>query len=262
MSVFATLLNPRAFAPSLDGQISLVRQLGGPFLSESVEELLTAREQGLPTGLILRDQPGETLATRIAQGLQESDAEIVAVLTQGLSTMFDESTMAGSELATALAVADGRHRMVITIGSRLAAQPTSAWRSLPMESLLFDPIADPDGWRAAATLPGECGLVLALISDQTSPPVAREALLWGLRYAATLGGRDGIRVGFTERPSRQWIDGGQLGSTEESEFDVAQLHDLLRLTSADRETLERELDPRSISPATRHKRGREDRGRS
>ena len=61
-----------------------------------------------------------------------------------------------------------------------------------------------------------------------------------------------MRVGFTERPTRM------LGASERSVVSAAAgatlnaLADLLRLTAADAETLKRELDPRSISPAASH----------
>jgi hypothetical protein len=259
--VFATLLNPRAFAPSLEEQIALVSQLGGPFLSERVADLRAARAHGLSTGLILREGPGTSLAAQVIKALEESEAEIVAICTHALNVEIDQDGAPVAELRSALASAEGRHRMVITLGSTLAAQSASAWRSLPMESLLFDPIADPDGWRAAATLPGECGLVLALIAGNDVPPVAREALLWGLRYAASLGGRGGHRVGFTERPARGWMEGVQQNLPEESALTFKAMGDLLRLTLSDRETLERELDPRSISPAAQRLRGQDGRER-
>ena len=249
--MFATLLNPRSFASSLDEQIHLVRQLGGPFLSASVVDLAAARSAGLQTGLLLRDQSDASLAEQVARGVQESDAEIVAIHTRALDTPMDERASNVASLVRALRAAEGRHRMIITLGGSLAAQGASAWRSLPMESLLFDPIEDPDGWRAAATLPGECGVVLALIGGSGVAPVAREVLLWGLRYAASLGGRGGVRVGFTERPGRGWGDDAYASPAAGHAATYAALRALLDLTAADRETLERELDPRSISPVAR-----------
>ncbi|MFZ9385521.1 MAG: hypothetical protein ACO25O_01740, partial [Candidatus Limnocylindrus sp.] len=125
----------------------------------------------------------------------------------------------------------------------------SEWDQLPAESLLIDPIADPDAWRAAATLPGDRGLILALVGSGGDPIEAREVLLWGLKYAASLGGRGGVRVGFTERPSQ--VTAAREGSVNRAHVakTLDALADLLRLTSADAETLKRELDPRSISPA-------------
>ena len=141
--------------------------------------------------------------------------------------------------------------MVIAVDAPIAERSVAEWQSLPMESLLFDPIADPDGWRAAATLPGTCGLALALVGGAGHAAVAREALLWGLRYAASLGGRGGLRVGFTERP----LAGAGFQPRRRDEADaaavVAAASELLRLAGSDRETLERELDPRSFSPAAR-----------
>ena len=142
---------------------------------------------------------------------------------------------------------------------RSAPLSAAEWGQLPAESLMFDPIGDPDGWRAAATLPGDRGLVLGLVpapgsADAVEP---REVLLWALRYAASLGGRGGARVGFTERPRRHSLPGvAEAIDRTASERSAASLEDLLRLTGASEATLRDELDPRSFSPAAQRLRQR------
>jgi hypothetical protein len=77
--------------------------------------------------------------------------------------------------------------MLICVDAPLAPISGAEWGALPAESLLIDPIADPDAWRAAANLPGDRGLILALVGSAGDPIEAREVLLWGLQYAASLG---------------------------------------------------------------------------
>ena len=142
--------------------------------------------------------------------------------------------------------------MLICVDAPLAPISGTEWGALPAESLLIDPIADPDAWRAAATLPGDRGLILALVGSAGDPIEAREVLLWGLQYAASLGGRGGARVGFTERPAQVRGGGERAVHPDLAAATHRALVDLLRLTAADAETLKRDLDPRSISPAATH----------
>jgi hypothetical protein len=142
--------------------------------------------------------------------------------------------------------------MLICVDAPLAPISGTEWGALPAESLLIDPIADPDAWRAAANLPGDRGLILALVGSAGDPIEAREVLLWGLQYAASLGGRGGARVGFTERPAKVRGGGERAVHPDLAAATHRALADLLRLTAADAETLKRDLDPRSISPAATH----------
>jgi hypothetical protein len=142
--------------------------------------------------------------------------------------------------------------MLICVDAPLAPISGAEWGALPAESLLIDPIADPDAWRAAANLPGDRGLILALVGSAGDPIEAREVLLWGLQYAASLGGRGGVRVGFTERPATAKGGGERAVHPDLAAATHRALLDLLRLTAADAETLKRDLDPRSISPAATH----------
>lgn len=245
--MFATLLSPTDASPTLEGRIAAVAALGGPFLTTSPEELAAARAAGLQGAFVIEDSGSPEINASVMNALQ-TEAEIIAIRTRALELSEADRGSQIARLGAALGFAKGRHRMLICVDAPLAPISGVEWEALPAESLLIDPIADPDAWRAAANLPGDRGLILALVGSAGDPIEAREVLLWGLQYAASLGGRGGLRVGFTERPARVKGGGGAVPPNFATTTQRALL-DLLRLTAADSETLKRELDPRSISPA-------------
>ena len=249
--MFATLLEPAAFAGTFEDRFALVQRLGGPYFTSDPEELRQARAVGAQAAYLVVDHEGRDLvaAVRDAVAMQP---EIVAIRTDRLSVAQLHNAKEFEELAVALAAADGLHRMIIAVDSPIAPLSAAEWGRLPAESLVIDPIGDPDAWRAAATLPGDRGLVLGLVPSPGTVVAAepREVLLWGLRYAASLGGRGGARVGFTERPRPLSLQREEtVIDAVASERSVALLAELLRLTGANEATLRDELDPRSFSPA-------------
>ena len=249
--MFATLLSPADVSDTPEGRIAAVAALGGPYLTDRVDELAAARAAGLQGALLIQDSGSSDLLAAVAAALQ-TEAEIIAIRTSALRATESDRALQIKRLAAALTAGEGRHRMLICVDAPLAPISGAEWDQLPAESLLIDPIADPDAWRAAATLPGDRGLILALVGSGGDPIEAREVLLWGLQYAASLGGRGGLRVGVTERPTQ--VKAAREGSMSGAHAAtmLAALADLLRLTSADAETLRRDLDPRSISPAASH----------
>jgi hypothetical protein len=249
--VFATLLSPADFSPTQEGRIASVAALGGPFFTTSLEELAAARAAGLQGALVIEDSGSPEILAAVTAALQ-TEAEIIAIRTTALSLSEADRAPQIARLAAALAVGEGRHRMLICVDAPLGPISGTEWGALPAESLLIDPIADPDAWRAAANLPGDRGLILALVGSAGDPIEAREVLLWGLQYAASLGGRGGVRVGFTERPATAKGGGERAVHPDLAAATHRALLDLLRLTAADAETLKRDLDPRSISPAATH----------
>lgn len=249
--MFATLLSPADFSPTQEGRIASVAALGGPFFTTSLEELAAARAAGLQGALVIEDSGSPEILAAVTAALQ-TEAEIIAIRTTALSLSEADRAPQIARLAAALAVGEGRHRMLICVDAPLGPISGTEWGALPAESLLIDPIADPDAWRAAANLPGDRGLILALIGSAGDPIEAREVLLWGLQYAASLGGRGGARVGFTERPAKVRGGGERAVHPDLAAATHRALADLLRLTAADAETLKRDLDPRSISPAATH----------
>ena len=93
-------------------------------------------------------------------------------------------------LAERLTALTGVHRALLPVGGDLVGMSHEEWLQIPAESLVINPIRDPESWRAAATWPGDRGLILALVpapGDEAAEPV--EILLWAVRYAASLGGR-------------------------------------------------------------------------
>jgi len=258
--VFATLLEPAAFAATFDERLALVQRLGGPYFTSDPEELHQARAAGLQAAYLVVDQNGRDLVAAV-RGALAIQPEIVAIRTDRLSVAQRHNKEEFEELAAALAAAEGVHRMIVAVDSPIAPLSAAEWGRLPAESLAIDPIGDPDAWRAAATLPGDRGLVLGLVPSPGTAVAAepREVLLWGLRYAASLGGRGGARVGFTERPRPLSLQREEtVIDAVASERSVALLAELLRLTGANEATLRDELDPRSFSPASHRREKRRD----
>jgi len=151
-------------------------------------------------------------------------------------------------LTARLVALAGRHRALLPVGGNLVGLSREEWLLLPAESLVINPIRDPESWRAAATWPGDRGLILALVpapGDEEPEPV--EVLLWAVRYAASLGGRGLDRVGVS----------GMLPTAKaspvhsEAERRIALLERLVQLSSANEETLRAELDSRAFQPIER-----------
>jgi hypothetical protein len=156
-----------------------------------------------------------------------------------------------AHLAERLTALAGVHRALLPVGGNLVGMSHEEWLQIPAESLVINPIRDPESWRAAATWPGDRGLILALIpapGDEPAEPV--EILLWAVRYAASLGGRGLDRVGVA----------GMLpiakGAPDplEAEKRIALLERLVELSAANEETLRAELDPRAFQPIKRPQR--------
>ena len=154
-------------------------------------------------------------------------------------------------LAERMAALAGVHRALLPVGGNLVGMARDEWLQIPAESLVINPIRDPESWRAAATWPGDRGLILALVpapGDEEPEPV--EILLWAVRYAASLGGRGLDRVGVAgmlPTPNAR-LD------AEEAARRIALLERLVQLSSANEETLRAELDPRAFQPIERPRR--------
>ena len=158
---------------------------------------------------------------------------------------------ARGHLAERLIALEGVHRALLPVGGNLVGMSYEEWLQIPAESLVINPIRDPESWRAAATWPGDRGLILALVpapGDEAAEPV--EILLWAVRYAASLGGRGLDRVGVA----------GMLPITKgapdpaEAEKRIALLERLVELSAANEETLRAELDSRAFQPIKRPQR--------
>ena len=178
----------------------------------------------------------------------ESNAAIHFVECPELTTAEPTSR---DHLAERMAALAGVHRALLPVGGNLVGMTRDEWLQIPAESLVINPIRDPESWRAAATWPGDRGLILALVpapGDEDPEPV--EILLWAVRYAASLGGRGLDRVAVA----------GMLPITKtapdpaEAEKRIALLERLVELSAANEETLRAELDPRAFQPIKRPQR--------
>ncbi len=178
----------------------------------------------------------------------DSDSAIHFVECPELTAVNPASREHLAERLTALA---GFHRALLPIDGNLVGMTRDEWLQIPAESLVINPIRDPESWRAAATWPGDRGLILALVpapGDEAAEPV--EILLWAVRYAASLGGRGLDRVAVA----------GMLSITKtapdpvEAEKRIALLERLVGLSAANEETLRAELDSRAFQPIKRPQR--------
>jgi len=254
--VFATLIEPDAFAVEPAEQRALLTELGGPLFSVVAEDLATARAEGHVTALVLRAPDGAVAAADLATA-RACAPDICAVQLPSLIELEGRAEQL-ARLAESLAALAGSHRLLLALDVPLPALTAAEWGRLPFESLAIDPLRDPTSWRAAATLPGACGLLLGLVpppGDGEPEPV--EVLIWAAQYAASLGGRGLARVGIAGLPRRRnaivapvsgATAGGSEGVSATASDRVALLARALRLTSADVATLRAELDPRALSP--------------
>jgi predicted NBD/HSP70 family sugar kinase len=112
--VFATLLEPAAFAGTFEERLALVQRLGGPYFSSDSEELRQARAAGAQAAYLIVDHEGRDLgaAVRDAVAMQP---EIVAIRTGRLSAAQQHNAKEFEELAAALAAAEGFHRMIVAV---------------------------------------------------------------------------------------------------------------------------------------------------
>jgi hypothetical protein len=178
----------------------------------------------------------------------ESNVGIHFVESPELTAVEPSSRVHLAKRMTALA---GVHRALLPVGGNLVSMTRDQWLQIPAESLVINPIRDPESWRAAATWPGDRGLILAIVpapGDEEPEPV--EILLWAVRYAASLGGRGLERVGVAGMlPTRN----ARLDA-EEAARRIALLERLVTLASANEETLRAELDARAFQPIERPRR--------
>lgn len=158
---------------------------------------------------------------------------------------------AHEQLAARLTKLAASHRALLPVGGNLVGMSREQWLQIPAESLAINPIRDPESWRAAATWPGDRGLILALVpapGDEAAEPV--EILLWAVRYAASLGGRGLDRVAVAGMlPIAKGAP-----DPDEAERRIALLERLVQLSAANQETLRAELDPRAFQPFSRPQR--------
>jgi methionine synthase II (cobalamin-independent) len=129
--------------------------------------------------------------------------------------------------------------LAILGGSPDAAGPALLFGA-PFASYLFDLILGPDAWRLAAKAPGDRGLIVGVADCRTDAPDAQAVMVYGARYASSLGGRGPDRVGLA--PSARL-------ETRSREVARAKIEGLAAAASTavlQGEALARSLDPRAV----------------
>jgi methionine synthase II (cobalamin-independent) len=155
--------------------------------------------------------------------------------------------------------ADGTRRTLDLLGQALAGPPAGVHLSLsvaggavhvefgrslgglPIASLAVDLCAGPDNWYAAAALPPDRGLIAGVADARTASPDGLEVLVWGARYAASLGGRGPERVGLSTSIGLEGLSRRQARAKLASLAEAARVAEL-----TDPDELKRSLDPRAV----------------
>ena len=75
----------------------------------------------------------------------------------------------------------------------------------PYLSYLFDLVAGPQNWRLIAAAPAERGIVCGIADAGSPDPDDPGLVAWAGRYAASMRGRGGDRVGLSTSASLEWL---------------------------------------------------------
>ena len=90
---------------------------------------------------------------------------------------------------------EGHVSLSIVGGDASGAGPEVCYAA-PFSSHLFDLIHGPDGWRVARQAPSARGLIVGVADCRPGKRDVEPVLVWGGRYAASMGSRGLERVGL------------------------------------------------------------------
>lgn len=135
----------------------------------------------------------------------------------------------------------GVHVSLSVAGGALPVELGRSLGDLPIASLAVDLCAGPDNWYAAAALPPDRGLIAGVADARTASPDGLEVLVWGARYAASLGGRGPERVGLSTSIGLEGLSRRQARAKLGALAEAARVAEL-----TDPDELKRSLDPRAV----------------
>lgn len=111
----------------------------------------------------------------------------------------------------------------------------------PFHSYALDLCAGPDNWYLAAAAPGDRGLIVGVADARTPERDEEPIMVWGARYAASLGGRGLDRVGLCPSAGLEGLTPAQ------ARRKLSGLAAAARVAAiADPDELKRSLDPRAV----------------
>lgn len=132
------------------------------------------------------------------------------------------------------------HVSLAVLGGSAEAAGAALLYDAPFASYLFDLITGPDSWRVAASAPNDRGLIVGVADARLPRPDPEPVLIWGARYASSLGGRGPDRVGLA--PST----GLEMLPRAAAQAKLAALAEAARTATLPAEQLASEIDPRAV----------------
>jgi hypothetical protein len=178
--------------------------------------------------------------------LSEAGAPVIQLEADGLADLppddADGARRALDLLDRALAQPPvGVHLSLSIAGAAVAPELGPSLGVLPIASLALDLCAGPDNWYAAAALPADRGLIVGVADARQAAPDELEVLVWGARYAASLGGRGRERVGLSTSIGLEALSRRQARGKLAALVEAARVAEL-----TDPDELKRSLDPRAV----------------
>jgi hypothetical protein len=185
---------------------------------------------------------------RVVRALAGAGAPVVQVEEDGLAGMAPTDDAARDAAARALATvcesvgeSGGVHLSLAVTGGSAEGIGADVLFRLPFGSYLFDLVAGPGSWRMIAWAPPDRGIVCGVADARRDTLDTPEVMIWGARYAASLGGRGADRVGVAPSAGLEGLDPAAARRKIEA------LSDAARKAALPGEALAQEVDPRAVS---------------
>jgi methionine synthase II (cobalamin-independent) len=132
------------------------------------------------------------------------------------------------------------HVSLALLGGSAEAAGAALLYDAPFASYLFDLITGPDSWRVAASAPQDRGLIVGVADARVPSPDSEPVLIWGARYASSLGGRGPGRVGLAPSAGLETLPRAAANRK------LAALAEAARKATLPVEQLASEIEPRAV----------------
>lgn len=150
------------------------------------------------------------------------------------------ATFAAAHATLLYGIAERIHACLAITGGEATPLGIEVLLAAPYRSYLLDLLDGPDGWRLAAAVPGERGIVVGVGDAAGRRRTRLEDVVWAAGYAASTGGRGSARVGLA--PS----GGLEALAPDQARAVIDLLGEAARTLAAGKEATLGRLDPRAI----------------
>lgn len=201
-------------------------------------------------GSIGREKLTLALAEALAQevrALLEAGAPVVQIDENALSMIGRDDDAERTLAADALTrlteglgdLSDAHLCLAVTMGSAQHAGADLLYEQ-PFASYLFDLIAGPDSWRVIAYAPHDRGIVCGVADARNTRADDEAVMVWGARYAASLGRRGPDRVGLAPSTGLEYLP------RDRAKAKIEGLAEAARKAGLPGRELAHEIDPRAV----------------